>query len=283
VTWAAFGQSKNDATSGKTHINASNPAFEAQDTNEFSTLKKQIDTLQEGQKQIQKELEEIRKLLTPPERPVPTSLELSNDDVPFRGEKTAKVTLVEYFDYQCSFCAGFFNDTMPQVLSDYILKGKVRYIVRDFPLEAEHPNALRAAEAAHCASDQGKFWPMHDALMGNSDALDRPKLTVYAQDVQLDVAAFDKCVDSGKYASKIKESMTGGTKLGVDGTPTFFLGVVDASGQKVESVQRFDGAVPYSKLKDAVDKLLAADKPTATSAPVSPATSPATSPPSSAH
>jgi protein-disulfide isomerase len=207
-------------------------------------------------------------------------LELSNDDVPFRGEKTAKVTLVEYFDYQCPFCAGFFNDTMPRVLSDYILNGKVRYIVRDFPLEAAHPNAMRAAEAAHCASDQRKFWPMHDALMGNSDALDRPKLTTYAQDVQLDVAAFDKCVDSGKYASKIKDSMTAGEKLGVEGTPTFFLGVADASGQKIESVQRLEGAIPYSRLKDTIDKLLAGDKPATTSAV--PARPPAAAPPPSA-
>lgn len=104
---------------------------------------------------------------------------------------------------------------------------------------------------------------MHDALMGNADALDRPKLSLYARDVGLDVAAFDKCVDSGKYASQIKESMDGGTKLGVEGTPTFFLGVTDPSGQKIESVERFEGAVPYSLLKEAIDKLLAGDKPPA--------------------
>jgi protein-disulfide isomerase len=237
-------------------------AARAQGTADITSLQKQVDTLQQGQKEMQKELEEIRKLLMPPERPMPESVGLNAGDTPFRGYKKAKIVLLEYFDYQCPFCATFFNHTMPQVLSDYVLKGKVKYVVRDFPLEAVHPNALRAAEAAHCANDQGKFWPMHDAVMGNSGALDRPKLRVYARDVQLDVSAFDKCVDSGKYASKINDSVTVGTTLGVEGTPTFFLGVVDASGQKIESVQRFDGVIPYSKLKDAIDRLLAGDKPT---------------------
>jgi protein-disulfide isomerase len=238
----------------------------AQTTDDVASLKKQIDTLQEGQKQIQTELEAIRKLLTPPERPAPASLNLTAYDTPIRGENTAKVTLIEYFDYQCPFCASFSDETMPQVLTDYILNGRVKFIVRDFPLDSAHPHALQAAEAAHCANDQGKFWPMHDALMGNSDALDRPKLSVYAQDVGLDLASFDKCVDSGKYVAKIKESTAGGMKAGVDGTPTFFLGVTDASGQKIESLQRLEGAIPFSQLKEAIDKLLAGQNPPATPA-----------------
>jgi protein-disulfide isomerase len=155
---------------------------------------------------------------------------------------------------------------MPQLLIDYILRGKVKCVVRDFPLEAEHPHGLQAAEAAHCANDQGKFWPIHDALIGNSDALDRPKLSLYAQDIGLDLATFDKCVDSGKYASKIKEMMAGGKRLGVDGTPVFFLGKTDASGHKIESLHRFDGAIPFPKLEEAIDKLLAEQKPLATPA-----------------
>jgi protein-disulfide isomerase len=235
----------------------------AQDSDGIASLRKQMDELQKGQAQIQQELEDIRRLLTPPERPTPTSVDLGFDDAPFRGDMTAKVAVIEYFDYECPFCAGFFNDTMPQILSEYVLKGKVKYIVRDFPLEEAHPRALQAAEAAHCANEQGRFWRMYDALMGNSDALDRPKLSVYAQDVGLDLPSFDKCVDSGKYAPKIREDIAGGKKLGIEGTPTFFLGVTDTSGQKIESVKRFDGAVPYSQLKDTIDKLLAAEKPTA--------------------
>jgi protein-disulfide isomerase len=238
----------------------------AQSADDVAALKKQMEALEEGQRQIQKQLESIRKLLTPPERSLPASLDLTSDDTPFRGDSTAKIVLMEYFDYQCSFCVAFSDETMPQVLTDYILKGKVKFVVRDFPLEEAHPRALQAAEAAHCANDQGKFWQMHDALMGNSDALDRPKLSIYAQDVGLDLAAFDKCVDSGKYVAKIKETTAGGMKAGVDGTPTFFLGVTDASGHKIESPQRLEGAIPLPRLKEAIDKLLAAQHPPATPA-----------------
>jgi protein-disulfide isomerase len=244
-------------------LGASPPSTFAQNSEDTDALKREIESLREGQIQIQKELEGIRKLLAPAERPVPASINLSSDDMPFRGDKTSEVVLVEYFDYQCPFCAGFFNDTMPLVLSDYISKGKLRYLARDFPLEAAHPRALQSAEAAHCANEQGNFWRMHDELMGNSDALERPKLSLYAHDVGLDVASFDKCVDSGKYASRIKEGMDAGAKLGVEGTPTFFLGIMDPSGQEIESVERFDGAVPYSQLKEAIDKLLAREKPSA--------------------
>jgi len=229
----------------------------AQSSQDITSLKKQIDNLENGQQQIQKELEAIRKLLTPPERPIPTSLDLAPDDAPSRGQETAKIVIVEYFDYQCPFCSSFFDESMPQILHDYILTGKVKYIARDFPLAAAHPHALQAAEAAHCANDQGKFWPMHDALMGNSDALDRQNLSLYAKDVGLDVSLFDKCVDSGKYISKIEEEVKAGEKLGVDGTPVFFLGVTDASGQKIVSLRRFNGAISFPRLKEAIDKLLA--------------------------
>ena len=130
----------------------------AQTAGDLTALKKQIDSLQEGQKQIQKELSAIQALLTRPEKPVPTNLDVTPDDTPSRGEKTAKVTLVEYFDYQCPFCTGFEDETMPQILTNYILKGDLRYIVRDFPLEGAHPYALRAGEAAR--------WPMSRANSG---------------------------------------------------------------------------------------------------------------------
>jgi protein-disulfide isomerase len=236
----------------------------AQSTDDLDSLKKKVDAIQESQKEIKKELEAIRALLTLAGRPVPASLELAAEDSPFRGEKSATVALVEYFDYQCPFCTVFFEETMPQVLTDYILKGKLKFIVRDFPLEEAHPRALQAAEAAHCANEQGKFWPMHDTLMGNSDALERPKLSFYAQDIGLDVSSFDKCVDSGTYASKIKKTMAGGEKIGVLGTPTFFLGMSDATGQKIESLQRLEGAIPFPELKKEIDKLLAEQKPQAT-------------------
>ena len=97
---------------------------------------------------------------------------------------------------------------------------------------------------------------MYDELLGNSDALDRKSLSVYAADLGLDIAIFNKCVDSGKHIAEIKSSEEEGVKLGVNGTPTFFLGIVGPDGKTLRSVERFDGAVEYSRLKKAIDRLL---------------------------
>ncbi len=231
------------------------PGF-AQST-DASSLEKRIDALEDDQKEIQKQLHAIQALLGARQNQAPPILALGTQEVPDRGSTTAKLALVEYFDYECPYCATFFDETMPQLSAEYIITGKVKYVVRDYPLEANHPFALRAAVATHCANDQGKFWPMHDELMGNSDALDRKSLSVYAKDVGLDVASFDKCVDSEKHAAEIKASEQEGSKLGVEGTPTFFLGVLGPDGKSLTSVQRFDGAVEYAKLKTAIDRLLA--------------------------
>jgi protein-disulfide isomerase len=232
----------------------------AQTNDELASLKQRVAALEDGQKESLKQLKAMQQELAGLQRKPTSDLALDAHDLPSRGTETARVTLVEYFDYECPYCAGFFDETMPQLSSEYIAAGKLKFVARDYPLEANHPFALRAAVAAHCANEQGKFWPMHDALMGNSDALDRKNLSVYAKDVGLDVASFDKCVDSEKYAADIKASEEEGSKLGVGGTPTFFLGVVGPDGKTLKSVRRFDGAVEYAKLKTAIDRLLAQQK-----------------------
>ena len=237
---------------------APRPCF-AQAAGDLQALKKRIDALESGQKEIMKQLEVIEKLIATGSATaaVPSSLELDPADMAPLGNGSAKVTVVEYFDYQCPFCGKFFDETMPQLQKDYIATGKMRFVARDFPLEAAHPFALFASETARCANEQGKFWPMHDELMGNSDALDRKSVSLYAQDVGLDLAAFDTCVDSGKYASKIRQAQAEGQKLGVDGTPTFFVGISNQDGKTITSLRRFDGFVPYEQLKTAIDELLA--------------------------
>lgn len=232
------------------------PTF-AQTAEELASLKKRVDALENGQKEILKRLDAIRRQLAARQSQSSPELALSEREMPSKGNSTAKVILVEYFDYECPYCAGFFDETMPQLSTEYIATEKVKYVVRDFPLEGNHPFALRASEAAHCANEQGKFWPMHDELMGNSDALDRKSLSVYAHEVGLDIASFDKCVDSEKYAAQIRAQESEASKLGVEGTPTFFLGALGPDGKSLTSVQRFDGAVEYAKLKTAIDRLLA--------------------------
>src|SRR3989304_9730917 len=180
---------------------------------ELKDLKKDIGTLKEDQKTILKELDEIKKRLQA--KPVsaqpvqPVNVELSVDGAPFKGDKNAKVTLIEFSDFQCPFCALYVNQTLPQIENDYIKTGKVKYVFKDFPLSI-HQNAPKAAEAALCAGEQGKYWEMHDLLFKNQKALGPDNLSSYAKDLALDTSKFKECLDSGKYAAKIKKDMEEG-------------------------------------------------------------------------
>ncbi len=216
----------------------------------LADLRKQVETLQRQQS-------EILKALAAHSNPVPSSLELNPSEIRSLGKKTAAVTLVEYFDYQCPFCARFFEDAMPELEKNYITTGRLRFVALDYPLETIHSFALVASEAAQCANDQGKFWPMHDELLRHSYALDRKSISLYAHDVELDIRPFQKCLNSGKYAGEIRNQEAAAGNLGVRGTPTFFLGVMDHTGRTLSHLRRFDGAVSYAALKPAIDQLLA--------------------------
>jgi protein-disulfide isomerase len=233
----------------------------AQTANEdMKGLENRLSAVEQEQKEIRKELDEIRELLASQHSPAPANVDVSVDRAQFKGEPNARVTLVEFLDFQCPFCKVEFSEMLPKLFTDYIRTGKVKFVIRDFPLEEVHPNALKGAEAARCAGEQGKFWLMHDDLMANSNALDRKNLSLYAQNLGLDVPSFDKCVDTDKYAQQIHQDMADGEKYGVDGTPTFFLGLTDPKSQIVKSAQRLDGMVPYDQLRQDIDALLADKK-----------------------
>jgi protein-disulfide isomerase len=226
-------------------------------SDEASALAKRVSALEDEIKAIREQLDSIRSLSLPKQNVSALNAELHVDGASIIGEQTAKLIVVEFSDYECPFCKISFNRIIPELTTQYIRTGKVRYLVRDFPL---HPGALKAAEAAHCAGDQGQFWLMHDRMMSSSDALDRKSLSVDAQDFDLDMASFDKCLDLGKYSREVQEEMAQGMMAGVAGTPTFFLGTIDAKGQTVKIVQKIDGAVRFATLRRAIDGLLASQK-----------------------
>jgi len=118
---------------------------------------------------------------------------------------------------------------------------------------------MKAAEASHCAGDQGKYWEMHDRLFANQRELARPDLSKHAQALGLDVAAFDQCVDTGKSSARIRKDIAEANKLQATGTPTFFVGLTDSSGTQVKGT-RLVGAQPYQAFKDAIDRLLSPPK-----------------------
>lgn len=155
------------------------------------------------------------------------------------GNKNAKVTIIEYSDFQCPFCKQYFDETYNKLKKDYIDTNKVYYVFKDYPLPT-HPQAPKAAESANCAAEQNKFWAMHDTLFknqsqwsGQSNAIEIFKK--FAGNLKLDQQKFDQCLDSGKYETYTKNEQSEGLKMGVSGTPTLFI-----NGKKIVGAQDYD-------------------------------------------
>ncbi len=180
-------------------------------------------------------------------------LRLLPDDAS-RGRPDAPVTIVEFTDYQCPFCKRFEAETWPQLKRNYVDTGKVRFIVRDLPLEF-HDSALPAAEAAHCAGEQGKFWPMHDALIAKGSDLSAGGLQTQAGRLALDLPRFQACVAQHRYAKDILRNAALANSLGLEGTPAFVIGRVhDGELSGVSGM----GAQPYENFAQQIEEDLAA-------------------------
>jgi protein-disulfide isomerase len=175
---------------------------------------------------------------------------------PSRGSATAKVVVVEYSDFQCPYCGKFARETFAAIEERYITTGKVRYVFRNFPLDQAHPKAFRAAEAAECANQQGKFWEMHARLFANQQALDPGELLSHGKAVGVEESAFQKCM-SGAAKAKIKRDFNEGLKAGVGGTPTFLLGTAEKDG-KVRVLKTLSGTQTTESFTAALDEVLAA-------------------------
>jgi len=161
---------------------------------------------------------------------------------PSKGPAAAPITIVEFSDFQCPFCSKA-EETVDKVMKSY--DGKVRLVYRDYPLPF-HPQAQKAAEAAHCAGDQGKYWEMHEKLFANQKALEPTALKGYAKELKLDQGKFDKCLDSGEKAKIVEANKKAGEQVGVNGTPAFFVNGVMLSG-----------AQPFDEFKTLIDQELA--------------------------
>lgn len=219
-------------------------------------------TEQTGQ-EILKELKAIREALE--KRPVAApQARIAQPSLPQRvnipvqggsvlGSATAPLTIVEYTDYQCPFCKRFIDNAFPEIKKNYIDTGKVRFVSRNLPLPF-HKNARKAAQAALCAGDQGKYWEMRGELFNNSQALEPEKLPGYAQGLKLDMKKFESCLASNEHLDKIDEDSKEAQSIGLSGTPTFVLGrsVQDGlmDGEKVV------GAQPYAAFETKIDELL---------------------------
>jgi protein-disulfide isomerase len=191
--------------------------------------KEQADAILNELKQIRVLLEKNQRAVVAPQAPEPMKASLKIEGGPVLGSKDAPVTMVEFTDYQCTFCRQFHLATFPALRQKYIDTGKVRFVTRDLPLDI-HANAFPAAEAARCAGEQGQFWKMRDVMITNANALGPEKLVEYAQAIPLDIPKFRACVDSHKYQDSVRKDFAEATSLRIEGTPTFLIGKTTPQG-----------------------------------------------------
>ena len=183
----------------------------------------------------------------------PTIASFYDNASPILGDLNAPLTLVEFGDYQCTFCKKFFDETEESILINYVETGKVNMLFKDFIIVNE--DSINAASAAHCANDQNMFWKYHSTLYNNWDGegtgwASPEHLHKFADSLGLDMDEFSNCMSKSKWNQLVDSSHVDGRTLGVDATPTFFI--IDENNNVLKIV----GAQPYDVFKNAFDSLL---------------------------
>lgn len=241
-------------------VNAQQPVVTTELRQDISNLKRDVKTLMDEQQQIINQLDELKRLLpvSPASQPAPqpqSTLSI-HGEVPFRGGSGALVAIIEYSDFECPYCGKYERETYPQIFDNYIKAGKVKLFYRDLP-SPMHPHAMSAARAAHCAGEQTKYWEMHDDLFANQTALGLRDISDRARGLGIDIDKLSECLSSDRYADDIRRSVSEAQNLGIDGTPTFFIGVIGENGNVVKIETTIKGAAPFEVFKTSLDALLA--------------------------
>ena len=167
------------------------------------------------------------------------------------GNPDAKISIVEFGDYQCTFCYKFHDETMKIILDQYVMDGEVNFVYKDFPLNGAP--SIMASEASYCAQEQGKFWEYHDLIYENWEGentgwLTRNALDRFAKEVKLNQSEFNSCMNDSKYRQKVLEIEQFAMEIGVDATPTFII--FDDT-----NAYRIIGAQPFEKFEQVLDEL----------------------------
>jgi protein-disulfide isomerase len=227
-----------------------------------ASTKDELEAIKATQAEMQKDLAEIKKLLkdgarAPAEAAGFKEQVISIGNSPYKGNNDAAVTIVEYSDYQCPYCSRHYRDVMPKLQEEYIDTGKVRFVMREFPIASLHKNATNASLAALCAENQDKYWEMHNVMFENPKQLDMDGLKAHAAAIGLDTGAFDSCMTNKETAADLRADMASATKLGQGGTPGFFIGLTDPSDpDKVNMSVYIKGAQSIDNFRASIDVLL---------------------------
>ncbi|GLH74773.1 thioredoxin [Geothrix limicola] len=233
-----------------------------------ASLQAQIDALREGQAKLQRDLDELKALLkersTRVESPATAKpqeiLTLNVHGEPFKGSPLARVAILEYSDFDCSFCAKYASEIYPLIDHAYVQGGKVKYFFRDMP-SPEHPNALFKARVARCAGEQDKFWEAHDQLFKDQRPFDGEGLARFRQSLGLEEAPFTACINSNRYLDAIQRSAMGASRMQIRGTPAFLIGTLSEDGNILTAKKVFLGAESYEAFRAALEELLTGKAP----------------------
>lgn len=212
-------------------------------TNKVTSLEKSVkDTSKMANNQVQ---------VSPPDA-LPQIVKVGHGKLPLLGNENAKVTIVEFSDFQCPFCKSYFDDTARQINDAYIKTGKVKFAYRHFPLTTIHPNAQISAEASVCANEQSKFWEYHNVLFQNQATWSilsatevLPSLTNLAGQIGLNTDQFNSCLTAHKYKNAVDADQKAGVAVQVSGTPAFFI-----------NGYRLIGAQPFSEFQKIIEQEL---------------------------
>lgn len=239
---------------------AAAPDGAADDSRDTVEIKKDLEELKREVLKLKKEMRDLKGLVK--SRPKPTARAagpvrgktgIKGD--PSMGSADAPLVLVEFSDYQCPYCSRYTKNTFPLIKRDYIDTGKIKYVFKDFPLPF-HKQARKAAEAAHCASEEGKYWGMHDLIFDNQAKMDEKSLVGHAEKLGLKVSDFKRCLEDGRYSKGLDEDIAAGRSSGVTGTPSFLLGRLNDKNEVEGSVIK--GARPFEVFKSEIEAKLKA-------------------------
>ena len=170
---------------------------------------------------------------------------------PIMGNPSAPITIVEWGDYQCTFCHKFHQSSKDALIEEYVNTGRINFVFRDFPLNG--PDSVLAAQASYCANDQGKYWEYHDEIYKNwagerTGWVTRQSLDQFADAVELDLTQFNKCLDDKKYQQRVLENEKFGVKIGIKATPSFLI-------FNNEKITKIEGNQPFSVFRQVIDTI----------------------------
>lgn len=239
----------------------SSPAV-AQSTEAMEALAREVAALREAQAAMQRDVQEIKALLQQALNPSAAGAaaaprpEISLPNAPVRGRNEATTVVVEFSDFHCPFCSQYTQQVYPRIGKEYIDTGRIAYMFVNFPIDALHPRASKAHEAALCAGDQGRFWEMHDRIFAHVATAQTPEQLVgHAGVVGVDLEKFRACLDGGRRAEDVRQDVARAQSMGVRATPTFIIGTREPGGT-IRVAQVISGAQPYDAFKAALDRVI---------------------------